>query len=160
MGKIIVFIPVELDEDVVREAGTRGTFPPVAIPGTALGNGSPAPQRTQAAEVPQQELDPWAEAAGSRQARDATLAGPTPAQPAASATSGSPAGPSGVRHVKDKNGVQTWTFPPGAPNCECGVPAGHVSALNASGKAYKAFRCAKRSGDEWRSKCDFNEWAR
>ena len=137
-------------------------------------------RRTQRAEVSGEEADPWAEQdaennrnvpertiGGSRESRDASINRPTvaagrAAQPAASrsATGGSRAASDGdVKTVKTKNGVQTWRFPADAPECDCGVPAGFVSGTSEKGRRWKAYRCAKRSGDDWRNACDYSEWA-
>jgi hypothetical protein len=69
------------------------------------------------------------------------------------------AGPT-VVNVQGSKGPQQWTLnAPGAPYCACGQPAGQVRAKGSGGRDYTAWRCAKGAGDDWRTKCDFNQWA-
>jgi hypothetical protein len=69
--------------------------------------------------------------------------------------------PSNVKVVQTKNGDQTWTFhAPNAPTCHCDIVAAHVEGKKRdSDKTWKAWRCAKGAGDNWKDKCDFSEWA-
>jgi hypothetical protein len=67
---------------------------------------------------------------------------------------------SNVKVVSTKNGDQTWTLhAPNAPMCHCDIPAAHVEGNGKNNKTWKAWRCTKGSGDNWRDKCDFSEWA-
>lgn len=155
----IEILSVSLSDESIERLANRV----IEIMSDKSGSDSPETRRTQPAEVSGEEADPWSPA-GSREARDATIAGPAgsrAARPAASAATGSRAGTDGdVRTVKTKFGVQTWRFPPDAPRCDCGEPAGLKAAVSQSGKPYKAWNCAKAAGDDWRDKCDFNEFTR
>jgi hypothetical protein len=62
--------------------------------------------------------------------------------------------------VETKNGRQTWAFnAPNAPLCHCDITAAYVEGDKAKGGKWKAWRCAKGAGDNWKDKCDFSEWA-
>jgi hypothetical protein len=62
--------------------------------------------------------------------------------------------------VQTPNGLQVWTLAPnGAPSCLCGEPAALVHGTKKNGGPYNAYRCAKGAGQNWRAKCDFNQWA-
>lgn len=159
----VEILTIDLSEatiEAIAEAVTR------RISGIGVGNASPNPQRTQRPEVSEGPADPWAEPGGSREARDATVR-PTGAAPAATSSTPGP-GPSAaaprrndeIKVVETKFGIQTWRFPDDAPNCDCGQKAGLMGATSKAGKPYKAWKCAKRSGDGWRSACDYSEFTR
>lgn len=108
-----------------------------------------------AAPVP---ADPWGQAAPPQapaQSQGSTfrrMPAP-PAQPP-------PPAESGTVTVQTPNGLQVWTLAPnGAPACKCGEASALVHGTNKNGGAYNAYRCAKGAGDNWRAKCDFNQWA-
>lgn len=53
----------------------------------------------------------------------------------------------------------TWTLsPPNAPDCYCGEPSALVQGPRAKGGSFSAYRCAKGVDDNWRDKCEFNQW--
>jgi hypothetical protein len=122
--------------------------------GVAEAPGSSAPAEGAPA------ADPW------------MTAGPTPQSQAAPpvqqvgqqsyAPQNMPQGASGGQQsltLQTGKGPQFWTLGiPGAPYCQCGVSAGQVRAKGGNGRDYTAWRCAKGSGDDWRTKCEFNQW--
>lgn len=73
-------------------------------------------------------------------------------------TASAPSGPTGTKTVNTPSGPRTWTFNAvGAPQCDCGDPAGLVQGKSARG-TFKQWRCAKGAGDDWKSKCEFSQW--
>lgn len=100
--------------------------------------------------------DPWGQPPASQ--NGAQSPGGT-FRTAATATRAAPVQESTIT-VQTPNGLQVWTLAPnGAPSCKCGEPAALVHGTNRNGGAYNAYRCAKGAGDNWRTKCDFNQWA-
>jgi hypothetical protein len=163
---MLIYVPVEVPDDNFAEFLIQSGAQLPIIPAGQVGNSAPAPQRTQRAESSGEELDPWAERpepGGSRASRDATISPPTrgaaASRPAATPATRPPSD-GDVKTVKTSFGIQTWRFPPDAPECDCGELAGLKGATSRAGKPYKAWCCAKASGDDWRNKCDYNEFTR
>jgi hypothetical protein len=98
------------------------------------------------------QSDPWSSPSGGSGNAAASRTEP-------SGSNSAPAD-SNVKVVSTKNGDQTWTLhAPNAPMCHCDIPAAHVEGKGKNNKTWKAWRCTKGSGDNWRDKCDFSEWA-
>jgi len=130
MSKIIITIEIP-------DGATVGTT-------TTTGTQREAVSEAKAA-VADSQADPW----GSHESSAGTRSGPSHAPEQ-----------SNVQVVETKSGNQTWTFhAPNAPVCGCDQPAAHVEGVGKNGKAWKAWRCSKGSGQNWRDKCDFSEWA-
>lgn len=142
----VEILSVSLSDESIERVALRV----IELMSDKSGSVSPNTRRTQPAQASREEVDPWASDA------DPTSASTRPSRSGSGTTASSD---SGTKTVKTKNGVQTWRFPSDAPECDCGQPAGLVSAASAEGKRYKAFRCAKRAGDDWRNACEFNDWA-
>lgn len=86
----------------------------------------------------------------------------TPANtfPADTTTAAPFTAPSGTVTVNTPNGAQTWQMnPPNAPTCLCGSPAAFVVGAKKAGGTWKAYRCSKGAGQDWKSKCEFSQWA-
>jgi hypothetical protein len=108
------------------------------------------PDRTQPHAMPS---DPWGQPPARQEAPQrppSTFRRPEPPAPPQASTV----------TVQTPNGLQVWTLAPdGAPSCLCGETSALVHGTNKNGGPYNAYRCAKGSGDQWRTKCDFNKWA-
>lgn len=87
--------------------------------------------------------DPWADDSFA----EATPARVPSANPSQSAST-----------IVDKFDNQWILNSPGAPSCECGIPAGKIKGTSRAGKPYTAWRCSKAvgAGDAWKSKCDYS----
>jgi hypothetical protein len=59
--------------------------------------------------------------------------------------------------IQGKNGPIQVTFNAG-PHCGCGLQSALYTGFS-NGKQWRAFRCAKGAGDDWRGKCSFQQWA-
>jgi hypothetical protein len=129
-----------------------------------------ADQASAPAVVQAEAADPWARPSASPQAAQAaprTSASASPARPPATAQGapvqqgGMTQAQGGVIVVDTPKGQQVWTLnPANGPVCDCGVPAAHVRAPKKDGTGvYNAYRCALGAGPNWKSKCEFNQWA-
>lgn len=112
-----------------------------------LANGGLANTVASASEEPAQEeakADPW-------KSGNATQAAPEATETAQQ----------GTIHISTPSGPQTVTLAPsGGPPCNCGDPAAlFVGKAQKSGKTWRQYRCAKSAGDDWKSKCEFSQWA-
>lgn len=59
--------------------------------------------------------------------------------------------------IQGKNGPIQVTFNAG-PQCGCGLQSALYTGFS-NGKQWRAYRCAKGAGDDWRGKCSFQQWA-
>lgn len=99
--------------------------------------------------VAPEPADPWA-----------TSPSPSNGFPADTTTAAPFTAPSGTVTVTTPNGNQTWQMnPPNAPTCLCGNPAAFVVGAKKAGGTWKAYRCSKGAGQDWKSKCEFSQWA-
>lgn len=122
---------------------------------TNAGRAVPNDMYPHMAEPP---ADPWAPPSPTSVAMPA--AQPSQGQAASYAPSAPPQSQPGVITVQTSNGIQVWSLnPPNGPLCQCGTPAALVRGTTTKGKPYNAYRCLKGSGDDWRNKCAFNQWA-
>ena len=69
----------------------------------------------------------------------------------------------GTQTISTPSGNQTVTFSPaGGPLCNCDEPAAlYQGKSQKNNRKWKQYRCAKSaaSGDGWKDKCEFSEWA-
>jgi hypothetical protein len=85
--------------------------------------------------------------------------GETPSTTATAPSSTPPPATTGTVTVNAKNGPQQWTLnTANAPVCKHGRPAAYVQGFT-NGKPWKRWSCALGAGEQWRDKCDFNQWA-
>jgi hypothetical protein len=85
---------------------------------------------------------------------------PAPQAPVPTAPPPIPQAPgTGTVTVQGRNGPTSWTLsPPNGPYCLCGVPAAFVTGKKSDGGTFSAYRCAKGAGNDWKNKCQFNQW--
>jgi hypothetical protein len=145
------FVDLLAEAIAVKSLKQAGMLPPdfsgpVSEPATPQGVPVPPPPPVPA-PVP---ADPWAGAGGTS----------APAPPGPGVASPPVYAAPSVITVQTRQGAQTWTLaPPGAPMCQHNEPAAFVRGTTKDGKPYSAYRCALGSGPNWRSKCEFNQWA-
>lgn len=104
--------------------------------------------------------DPWAEPAASP-TKARTTSSPSSAKPSAASTSSQSSDE--INYVNtDRFGRKFHHGLPEAPQCDHGEPAAKMTAKKKSGKGnYSKWVCDKvnNKADEWRDKCDFEDWA-
>jgi len=124
----------------------------------ALGSSAPSSAPAEAAPA----SDPWMTAGPTPQSQAAPPVqayGPAQYAPHGGAQAAPAMVTPQVITLQTGKGPQQWTLGiPGAPYCQCGQAAGQVRAKGGNGRDYTAWRCAKGSGDDWRTKCEFNQW--